>query len=464
MMEPYVGSARLSGVARQDSGELILLMAVDHMLRLRVRMQAGSYRREADMAFPEHSTLVECLSELLSLCDAPMLTRPWQARSGIGREIDATAPLSRTGLRDGDTLLLIPRQESPHPVIRDATEALVEAASDYRAVTPDRLSHAYATTGLIACAVLLSHWLPLWASFLPPLAAALLLTLWARPMPGVIACGIACAGAAGFLWVHHSAPPGWVPYAALSGLLSAGMALVLFVLSARTLPPRAVCATATACLLGISAPVLWWLTHRLPGVAAGVILLSFLLLFLAPRLATSLVGLSPPRIPSAGQDLGLADAHPTHAERRARRAQRLYEGFHLGIATALCPALLCLGLAPASSAGSTLSIVLVLGVSLVSGIHALRHPHPYAVWSQVCVSLSGMVAAIVMAHAHVASGVLGFLLVVGCLSVPWWLTIVPPPEPTQIVWWERLESLAVAAIFPLCLHHMGFFALIRGLG
>ncbi|MEJ4099557.1 type VII secretion integral membrane protein EccD [Corynebacterium mastitidis] len=445
-------------------------MAVDHMLRLRVRMQAGSYRREADMAFPEHSTLVECLSELLSLCDAPMPTRPWQARSSIGREIDATAPLSRTGLRDGDTLLLIPRQETPPPVVRDATEALVEAASACRSVTPDRLVHVYATTGLIACAALLSHWLPLWASFLPPLAAAFLLTLWVRPMPGVIACGIACAGAAGFLWVYHSAPQGWIPYAALSGLLSVGMALVLFALSARTLPPRAVCSTATACLLGISAPILWWLTHQLPGVAAGIILLSFLILFLAPRLATTLAGLSPPRIPSAGQDLRLADAHPAHAERRARRAQLLYEGFHLGIAAALCPALLCLGLVSASSTGSTvptgsaLSTVLVLGVSLVSGIHALRHPHPYAVWSQVCASLSGMLAAIIMAHTHIASEALGFLLVAGCLSAPWWLTIVPPPEPTQIVWWERLESLAVAAIFPLCLHHMGFFALIRGLG
>ncbi|HHU68445.1 MAG TPA: hypothetical protein GXZ33_11505 [Corynebacterium sp.] len=50
------------------------------------------------------------------------------------------------------------------------------------------------------------------------------------------------------------------------------------------------------------------------------------------------------------------------------------------------------------------------------------------------------------------------------LTAPLWVPRVPEVEPTTVVWWERAESLALAASLPLAAHLAGLFVLIRGLG
>ncbi|MBC3186006.1 type VII secretion integral membrane protein EccD [Corynebacterium sp. zg-331] len=422
-----------------------------------MRLHAGSYRREADLAVPAHSSLSEVLDELLALCGAPLLTRPWQALTAGGQVIEPTTALAHTGLRDGDTLLLGPQRERVHPVLLDATEALTEETTrSARPVPPSFLAHVTATTALFILVVALSHWLPLWVAFLPTTIAALILTLWTHPLPGVIATGTACAGASGFFWIYRGQPQDWPAYALLTGLLSTAAALVLFGLAAHGLPIRFIAVASTVCVLVSSAVAAWFVLRDLSGTAALTTLLGFFLVALSPRLATACAGLAPPRLPSAGQDLGLSDAPLPHIEGRARRARLLYEGIHLGLALIVVPALLGIGFtASRSPAGLGFGIALVCGIGLIFALHALRHPHPLVLCSHAAVSLAAIAALAVAAGSSLAVLAIAGILCLAGMSMPWWLPRLPAPEPTQLLWWERLESLAIAAIVPLCLHLAG---------
>lgn len=462
------------GVSAYVLGGVDSIMATSHMLRLRIRLHAGSYHREADIALPAHSSLAEFLDELLALCAAPLLTRPWQALTAGGRTIDATVPLSHTGLRDGDSLLLSPQQELPPPVLLDATEALTEETSRAaRPVPPLSLAHAAATVSLLALVMVLSPWLPLWGAFLPSTVAAVILTLWAQPLPGVIAAGTACAGASGFLWIYGGQPYQWPAYALFVGILSAAAALTACGFAARGLPTRIIAAASVACFLGLAAVAAWFGLKNLSGTAALTLLLSFLLILFSPRLSTACASLTPPRLPSAGQDLGLSDAPPSSPERmqrHARRARLVYEGIHLGTALVACPCLLIIGLTTRHSpTGVGFSAAVALGFAVVFTLHGLRHPHPIVLWSHIGCALSALGAlgtlatvGIVAENRLIITLLIGFLCC-ACIGMPWWLPRVPAPDPTHLLWWERLESLTIAALFPLCLHLAGVFAFIRGL-
>ncbi|KQB87419.1 type VII secretion integral membrane protein EccD [Corynebacterium lowii] len=441
-------------------------MTTSHMLRLRILMHAGSYHRQADLAVPAQSSLAECLDELLAILDAPLLPRPWQARTAAGTLIDATASLSQAGLRDGDSLFLSPQQEIPHPVIRDATEALAEdSAVPTQSVTPLHCAHAAATMALCALMPVLNTWLNPWLSCLLCCLIALLLTLWAKPLPGLIIGGIGHASAAGFLWVRHTATPGWLAYALLAALLCATLALCLFGLAARNISLRIIAAASMIFILSGSALLLWWSTHRLSAVAAGMILFSLLAIFLSPRLSTSLAGLHPPRLPSSGQNLDISDSPAIPVEEQARRAHLLYEGLYIGITFVFLPALILLGFSTSHSpAQAGFSAALLLGAALATVLHALRHRNPLILWAHLIISLGALVALSFLAGIHLVFALLALVLLLICLTMPWWLPRLPAPEPTHMLWWERCESLAIAAIIPLCAHHMGLFSAIRGLG
>lgn len=450
------------------SGELILSMETSHILRLRIRLHAGSFHREADMALPAQSSLSEFLDELLALCSAPVPARPWQAHTAAGQLIDASVPLSHSGLRDGDVLLLSPRHELPPPVLLDATEALTEETSrTARTVAPHHLAHAAATVTLLVLTLALSHWFPLWVAFLPSSFASLLLTLWARPMPGVIAAGTACAGCSGFLWIPRGPSPDWPVYALLVGILCAATALTLFGLAARGLPARVIAAALVFFSLALTAGASWFLLRGLPGVAALVLLLSFFAVLASPRLATACVGLVPPRLPSAGQDLGLSDPEPPrpeHMQRTARRARHAYEGIHLGTVFLVCPALLALGItAGHSPIGVGFSTAVVSGYALIFALHGLRHPQPMVLWCHAAVVFSALAALGFLAGYHLGLVLMTGILSLLCIGMPWWLPRLPAPEPPLLLWGERVESLAIAAVIPLSLHLMGVFSAIRGL-
>ncbi|KQB84282.1 type VII secretion integral membrane protein EccD [Corynebacterium oculi] len=448
-------------------------MTISHMLRLRVRLHAGSYRREADMALPAHSSLAEFLDELLALCAAPLPARPWQALTAGGQAIDASVPLSHTGLRDGDSLLLSPQQELSPPVLLDATEALTEETTrSSRGIPPLHLAHTTATASLLALVIILSRWVPLWAAFLPSFLAALLLTLWSRPLPGVIAAGTTCAGTAGFCWIYHGQPHEWLAYALLTGTLATMSALALLGFAARGIPARIIATTGTACFLLLTAVTAWFILRTPSGAAALTLLFGFFLILLSPRLATACAGLTPLRLPSAGQDLGVSDPPPPppdKADQTQRRARRIYEGINLGVVLASCPALLLVGATAGDSTGVGFSAAVLCCYALVFTLHGLRHPHPVVLWSHLAAALSALSALAVLSTRAISAGshltvtlIVGLLCLAG-ISMPWWLPSVPTPEPTHVLWWERLESLAIAAVIPLCLHLAGLFAFIRGL-
>ena len=104
--------------------------ATAHHLRLTVRIHAGTFHKEADVALPLSSSVGELLAEITDLVDAPTISEPWRASTASGRAIDLTAPLAATALTEGSILVISPRERRPAPVIRDAAESLAAAAEE----------------------------------------------------------------------------------------------------------------------------------------------------------------------------------------------------------------------------------------------------------------------------------------------------------------------------------------------
>ena len=69
--------------------------ATAHHLRLTIRIHAGTFHKEADVALPLSSSVGELLAEITDLVDAPTISEPWRASTVSGRAID---PVSYTHL------------------------------------------------------------------------------------------------------------------------------------------------------------------------------------------------------------------------------------------------------------------------------------------------------------------------------------------------------------------------------
>ncbi|WP_408935138.1 hypothetical protein ACKFRL_09070 [Corynebacterium marquesiae] len=67
--------------------------ATAHHLRLTVRIHAGTFHKEADVALPLSSSVGELLAEITDLVDAPTISEPWRASTASGRAIDSHCPV-----------------------------------------------------------------------------------------------------------------------------------------------------------------------------------------------------------------------------------------------------------------------------------------------------------------------------------------------------------------------------------
>ena len=472
--------------------------ATAHHLRLTIRIHAGTFHKEADVALPLSSSVGELLAEITDLVDAPTISEPWRASTVSGRAIDLTAPLAATPLTEGAILVLSPRERRPAPVIRDAAESLAAAAEeDSTAALPT----VWAWAGLLAAFILARASAPPIAAWAALSVGAFLLALWTRALSLVhltLAAGMVCG------WVAISPALGDVPFAALtasSTLLLVQLACHVTRLS--TVRTTAAALTVAALLLvatlGYLLPGLGTGLHTSHGTAAAActIIAGIILLATAPAASIATAGLKVPQLPTAGQDLAVSDALQPDVDTRAQRAGRAYEGICCGLALCLIPALFALSLtgsgaalSPTSGAPDSLAeyiavlfgtqhtglgFVQALCVTVAGAVvmHAARHGRALASWALMLLAIASCLATCLCAtHAVADSGLVASwapalvsgLVLAAMISAPLWAPKVAELEPTTIAWFERIESLAIAASLPLGLHLAGIFVLIRGLG
>ena len=78
------------------------MVATDSALRITIRIDIpdSAYPSTCiDLAVPRNSSIAEILDEVLTLADAPRISRPWQATTAAGVLIDAAQPLAHTFYR-----------------------------------------------------------------------------------------------------------------------------------------------------------------------------------------------------------------------------------------------------------------------------------------------------------------------------------------------------------------------------
>lgn len=455
-------------------------MSLTQCLRVSLCFMVGEFSREVDVAVPRQASLLELLPRCSQLCQAPRISKPWQASTIAGQPLDMGSPVGEIGLADGDTVMVHPRAELRAPIVRDSAESLAATAQGPRSqrqltavVFAAQMSLALVTAGVswwwlaFALAAVLGAMVVPWRRELH--AVALISVLFAGLAAGcAVAWGLRPTGSPTQVWTDVSASD--AAWALLSGVAVAVLVLVLMILY-RALSTQSIAAFVTAAVLIVLASSALALPSASlhSSFAGAIIALGVLGLALAPMLATKFSGIPIPRLPTAGQELAVSDntgARTRSAEEKtlalARRTHAVHAGIVSGIASLVAPALLCVAFN-----GEIFAQMLCLAVAGAVCLHAARHHHDLAVWALLLVVATAVVAVGISVWAGLQQAfALGVAIAVGLAAAasPLWVPKIRDIEPTTMVWLERAESLAVAACLPLALQVMGVFAMIRGLG
>lgn len=433
-------------------------------VRVTMRATAGHFHKEIDVSLPAVASLDEVLGEVTDLMNAPIISKPWRATTAAGRPLDHAGPIGATGLADGALVLLRPHSPAPPPVIRDAAEALAQSADH----APRGLATAWSVLGILALGGALGSVVS-WPAGLAGVALlAVALHLWARNAMALAPLSVIAAALAAGLGIGDVAL-GLIGAAltalALVGLLHAvrlGSALL-----AGTTGNAAVAALAAGC--GLFLP---GLDDRLLAGAAAGLAAVLVIIATSPGLSTQLAGIRVPHLPTAGEDLAVADGESlgadADADARARRARALYDGTLLGCALAACPALAMLALGTTARGAALAACVVLAGAVL---LHAARHMTALSGWSLMAVAGAACAAAATIAvrdavapHPQWALSVIAGILILAATTACLWARFVPRLEPTTLQWLERAEAVCLALYFPLACYLAGIFALIRGIG
>ncbi|MGI5147392.1 type VII secretion integral membrane protein EccD [Plantactinospora sp. CA-294935] len=355
-------------------------------------------RRRVDMALPDHLPLTYLQPALLrhggdGLAEDGVPRGGWVVRRLDGSVLEPVQSLSGLGIRDGDVLLLAPRdQHWPEPGYDDLAGGVAEtAARQGRVWGGTSTYHA----GLVTVAAVLG-------------GAVLLLLLAGPPLvrAGQVALAVAAvlvgAGAAVARWRRE---PGLATllgvyamvYAGVGGALLPGPADLGAVLHAWPLlvGSAGLMLAASLALAGLDVhrPVfhtgltigllgaIWALVATEVGpvaAAAGLAGALVLLAPLLPRLATAHGGLPSPEVPRPGEDVSKVASLPSLARLTVlvRRADELLTGVLAGSCVIL---LLCVGvLARAADVSASLLAVLVVLICALRmrTFAAVRHRVP----------------------------------------------------------------------------------------
>lgn len=443
-----------------------------------------------DISVPRSSALVEVIPDILSLAGVEAGTTPWQSITASGVRIDASAPLHATSLTDGAVVLLRPRQASKAPVVRDSAETL--AQSSKASLPPRGIATATEALGIMGCVFLIMRidalgppafrWLIL-------CGLAMLAYVWTRNPLVLTAFSGFCAFAAGSFVVPFSVSEAGASDIA-AAVLAADIALIAGSLSLHVLASRRLPRTITASyekpidhLRTLSAIISFalstspvaaagWL-YQFPesqphgwflGAASAVVACALTVIVLAPTVAVKLAGVEVPRLPSAGEDLSVADSQtsPQWLEHQARKSLLLLEGIVVGASASAAPALLVIGYL---ANGNGFAFVLCICVIICTAAHSHRHATGVSVWMLWLISLGGILGLSLATDVSVQWLVIIPLSVSLCaLTASFWAKLLSRFTPVTALWIGRCEALALAAVFPLSCQLMGVFSLIRGLG
>lgn len=425
-----------------------------------VRVSAVSFHRDIDLTLPTSSTFAEVLPELATFIDLPRIHRPWEASTVGGAPLDMHTPLHKLKLRDGAVTVLRPQESIEPPVVRDAAESLASAAVD----TLDTTGLAHLSTFAGVCALTVLAWMftsPAVALGIGALAVFALAVLSRSsalyaPLPGVAAVAVAC-------WVA-GIPGAWAPVDIALGVFAGAATACTLVLLGAVLGLAgtfaAACTVTLSVLLSTGACGVWLPSAQAP--AALTVLAGLLTVLSTPAVATRAAGLKVPRVPTAGEAFATADGYQPDVDERSARAITLVAAISCAVAACMLPALIA-----TSWAGGAWACALSVCTAGALGIYASRHHYPVPRAALVTAAL-GAVFACALAVARTESphpAAIGVALLVTLIAATavLWVAKIPELEPTTVVWFERAETAAIIAAFPLALHIAGLFALIRGL-
>ncbi|AKA95999.1 type VII secretion integral membrane protein EccD [Corynebacterium ulcerans] len=469
---------------------------IDQDIRLHFRIETPGDLTPAvscvnvDISVPRSSTLVEVIPDILSLAGVDSGTTPWQSITASGVRIDASSPLHATSLSDGATVLLRPRQASKAPVVRDSAETLAQSSKD--SLSPRGIATATEALGIVGCAFLIMRI----DAFGPPefrwlilCCLAMLAYIWTRNTLVLTAFAGFCACAAGSFVVPFSVSEAGASDIA-AAVIAADLALITGSLSLHAIASRRPSHTITApdeksidrlrplsVIISFAlstAPVAaaGWL-YQFPesqphgwflGAASAVVACALAAIVLAPTVAVKLAGVEVPRLPSAGEDLSVADSRASslRLEYQARKSLLLLEGIVIGASASATPALLIIGYL---ANGNGFAFVLCICVIICTAAHSHRHATGVSVWMLWIISLGGIIGLSLATDVSVRWLVVVPLSISLCaLTASLWAKLLPRFTPVTALWIGRCEALALAAVFPLSCQLMGVFSLIRGLG
>ncbi|AEQ05963.1 type VII secretion integral membrane protein EccD [Corynebacterium pseudotuberculosis] len=443
-----------------------------------------------DISVPRSSALVEVIPDILSLAGVEVGTTPWQSITASGLRIDASDPLHTTGLPDGAVVLLRPRQASKAPVVRDSAETL--AHSSKSSLPPRGIAAATELLGIVGCACLIMRMNSIGLSefrWLILCGLAALAYLWTRNALVLVAFAAFCACAAFFFVVDFPVSEARAPDIA-AAVLAANFASIASSVSLHLFafrrPSRATtpsdekplghlrCLSAIiSCALSTSPVAAVGLLYQSPesqphgwflGAASAVIVCSLTVVVLAPTLAVKLAGVQVPRLPSAGEDLSVADSQISaeHLKYLARKSLLLMEGILMGASASATTALLVIGYL---SNGNGYACGLCVCAIICSAAHSHRHATGVSVWMLWLIALGGIIGLSLAIDVSTHWLAIVSLSVSLCaLTASLWAKLLPRFTPVTALWIGRCEALALAAVFPLSCQLIGVFSLIRGLG
>lgn len=433
-----------------------------HIVRVTVRIDVASFHRDIDVTLPTSSSLAEILPELARLVDLPPVSRPWEATTVGGALLDQHRPLYQQRLHDGQVVVLRPREPVPPPVVRDAAESLTAAAHDSERTRG--LDVAAALTGAAVIAVLTGSISSAVAGVAAAAAAAGAVGAVARSRI-LVAAGICLAAAGAGMWVagprSQWVGPGdpvlGVIAAATVLLLGAAVGLLAGLIDALVTTLLATSAAITAIGAGAAA-----LLHQPATPAAATVLAGLAAVLLTPGIATRAAGIAIPRVPTAGEAFSVADHHQPDVEQRGSRARAVTAGIAYAVSLCCLPALGWLGWL---GGGWVCAFALCTAGALV--LHSFRHHDPGPRISLALTSFAAVAASCLAVlgtqSPHPAWIAFSLCAAAVSLTAPLWSARVYDLEPTTLVWFERAEAAALVAVFPLGLHLVGVFDLIRGI-
>ncbi|WIM68135.1 type VII secretion integral membrane protein EccD [Corynebacterium breve] len=431
--------------------------ATHHVVRLTVRLDVGAHHSHADLTIPSSSTFGEALPEILGLIEAPVITQPWEFATAAGLVYPLDVPTHNLALRNGQVLVLRPRVEQAAPVVRDAAESLSAQADAHDQV--GSVERATSVLGIFILTLLFSHVMKLPAAITLGAIIALLLSAFVQSQL-ISIYAIMGAGTAIALWVMGANPDA---SSVALGIIVGSVASCILLIGAgyvSRIGIRGLACGATAALVLIGGSVGVWLPSD-TAPAGCAILIALGIVMAAPGIATRVVGLHIPRVPTAGEEMPDADDHQLDVDSRAKVAKLVSDGIPVGLAVGLLPAFWLLGFQ-----GGEWAWALCSCFAAALAVHASRHHYPIPRISLVAIVMTALltgVIALIRVDAHPGFLVAAGIIVLIAVSAPLWSHVVSEFEPTTIVWFERAEQVAIIAVIPLAIHLAGIFELIRGL-